>query len=56
MASEIGLKAIENSQNLSDEKFKIVFDAILEMTAPDFVTFNEFVELHNRIKRKSLIG
>lgn len=56
IASEIGLRAIENSHKLSDEKFKIVYDAILEMTKPNYVTFDEFVRLHNRIKRKSLIG
>lgn len=56
IASEIGLRAIENSHKLNDAKFKIVYDAILEMTKPDYVTFDEFVRLHNRIKRKSLIG
>lgn len=56
IASQIGLKAIENSHKLSDAKFKMVYDAILEMTKPNYVTFDEFVRLHNKIKRKSLIG
>lgn len=56
IASQIGLKAIENSHKLSDAKFKMVYDAILEMTKPNYVTFDEFVRLHNKIKIKSLIG
>lgn len=56
IACEIGLRAIENAHKLSDAKFKIICDVILEMTKPDYVTFDEFVKLHNRIKRKSLVG
>ncbi len=56
IAAEIGLQAIENSHKLSDSKFKIIYDAIIKMTEPSYVTFDEFVRIHNKIKQKSLMG
>lgn len=56
VASEIGLQAIANSHKLSDYQFKIIYDAVYKMTEPNYVTFDQFVRIHNQIKRKSLIG
>ncbi len=56
VASEIGLQAIANSHKLSDYQFKIIYDAVYKMTEPNYVTFDQFVRIHNQIKRKSLVG
>lgn len=56
VASEIGLQAIANSHKLSDYQFEIIYDAVYKMTEPNYVTFDQFVRIHNQIKRKSLIG
>ena len=56
VASEIGLQAIANSHKLSDYQFQIIYDAVYKMTEPNYVTFDQFVRIHNQIKRKSLIG
>lgn len=56
IAAEIGLQSIKNSHKLSESKFEIIYDAIIKMTEPSYVTFDEFVRIHNKINRKSLIG
>ncbi len=54
IACKLGLQAI-NSQTLSDNQFKIIIDAVCKMTEPSYVTFDQFVSIHNRINQKSLI-
>ena len=55
IAAEIGIQAITNSHKLSDAKFKIICDAIIKMTEPNYVTFEKFVKLHNNINYKNLL-
>ena len=54
IACRLGLQAI-NSHNLSDNQFRIIIDAVCKMTEPSYVTFDQFVSIHNRIKQRSII-
>lgn len=49
LAYEISCHAIDKSHKLSDCQFEIIFEAVCKMTEPQYVTFNQFVQLHNEI-------
>lgn len=52
VATEIFKQAIANSDKLDNLKFNTVIDAIVQMTEPSFISFDEFVKMRSSLQRR----